>query len=482
MEVKAHFNTQGESPAHGDASRIPLVTDLDGTLIATDSLHEGLLHSVRSRPLRLLHLPSWLRRGRQFLKIGLMDSREHVAVYPLNAPVLHILQEAAAEGREVWLATASPCPVAQAMADRLNFFRGVMCSTETSNLKGEEKARALSERFGHKGFDYIGDSAADLPVWASARKAYVYGPNKLFEKVLAVNPHAIRLPGAQYGAAAIRELRIWQWVKNTLVFLPLFLAHDFSPRAFALSLLAFVALSLCASAVYVLNDMADLINDRSHPVKCRRPLASGALPLRQGALLAGGCLAGTIALGGCLGLPVLGLLGTYFLATLSYSFLLKKILILDALVLAALYDLRVVLGCLSIGVPPSNWLLSFLLLLFFGLALMKRVGDLEIEGAKMAGRAYVARDLPLLMSMLTASGFSAVAILCLYVNSVSAMALYSRPDWLWLAAPAILCWYCCLVIKAGRGKVKGDPLLFALKAPFTWIAGAVVLVCFIFAM
>lgn len=302
-------------------SRVPLVTDLDDTLITTDSLYEGFLNTVRSHPLKLANMVIWLQHGRQIVKKGLMDTKEHVDTYPINEAVLHILREAATQGREIWLATASPLPVAQAIAERLGCFKGVLSSSDDLNLKGSTKAQALAERFGKNGFDYIGDSTADIPVWAQARKAYVYGSQKLYDKALAVNPDAIHIPRTTETKAALRELRIWQWVKNLLVFLPLFLSHDFSLRAFGNTAVAFIALSLCASAGYVINDMADLANDRAHPVKCKRPLASGALSLKYGLLLILGCLCGVIGVGCYLGLSVSGLLACYFIGTLTYSFM-----------------------------------------------------------------------------------------------------------------------------------------------------------------
>lgn len=461
------------------ASRVPLVTDLDDTLITTDSLYEGFLNTVRSHPLKLANMVIWLQHGRQIVKKGLMDTKEHVDTYPINEAVLHILREAAIQGREIWLATASPLPVAQAIAERLGCFKGVLSSSDDLNLKGSTKAQALAERFGKNGFDYIGDSTADIPVWAQARKAYVYGSKKLYDKALAVNPDAIHIPRTTETKAALRELRIWQWVKNLLVFLPLFLSHDFSLRAFGNTAVAFIALSLCASAGYVINDMADLANDRAHPVKCKRPLASGALSLKYGLLLILGCLCGVIGVGCYLGLSVSGLLACYFIGTLTYSFIFKKLLILDAIILAWLYDMRLVVGTAAIDAPISNWLLSFLLLFFFGLALMKRSGDLKMEGERMA---YLMPDKAILEMMQTASGFSAVTILCIYINSVSAQTLYSQPDWLWGSAPAILWWYCCLIIKAARGEVRGDPLLFSLKYPLTWVAGGIIAVCFLLAL
>lgn len=463
-------------------SNPPLITDLDGTLIATDSLYEGFWNALRSRPLTLWRVFPWLKRGKQILKMGLLDAPDHVKTYPLNQSVLRMLQEATAAGREVWLATASPMPIAQIMASRLGIFSGIMGSTGDSNLKGAEKARALTERFGPQGFDYIGDSKDDLPVWAQARNAYVYGSKKLYEKALSLNPRAIHIPKRPQWKAALRELRIWQWVKNLLVFLPLLLTHDFRLHSFASTLLVFIALSLCASSAYVINDISDLANDRVHPVKCRRPLASGALGLTSGIFLAAGCLGAAFFLGCLINFPAACLLAFYFIGTLSYSFVFKKILILDALVLSGLYNLRVALGAAAIGVPVSNWLLSFLLLLFFGLALMKRSGDLEAEGERMSGRAYIAQDMQILMTMQTTCGFSAITILCLYVDSISAQALYSRPDFLWLAAPTLLWWYSYLLIKSGRGEVKGDPLLFALKIPVTWIAAGAVALCFAFAL
>src|SRR6056297_1749901 len=307
-------------------SGIVLVVDLDGTLCRTDTLHEALLARIAAAPGTLLKLPAWLVQGRAALKVhltngGIVDP----AMLPLNEDVVDTLRAARVAGRRTALVSASDVRQAEAVAAATGLFDEVHGTAGGCNLKGAAKAAFLAERFGRKGFDYIGDARADLPVWAAARKAITVGASpSLARAAEAANPAAEHLaPPAGRVRAMLKALRPHQWVKNLLIFLPMLAAHDLS--AAGPVGLTFLAFCLVASAVYVINDLLDLAADRAHPRKRARPFAAGDLSAIDGAGLAGGLLLGALVLAGLAGSPlVFAMLGAYFAATLTYSVWLKR--------------------------------------------------------------------------------------------------------------------------------------------------------------
>lgn len=256
---------------------IPLVVDLDGTLLRTDSFLEGLAAAIAASPVNIFKFFSFKNR---------LDFKEWAARFgnpdnfPLNTDVLKVLKEAKGCGRPIWLATASPFLVADALAVKLKIFDGVLASGNGINLKGQAKAAALVEKFGNKGFDYIGDARADVPVWQASRTAFVVSDSPyVCEAAEQANPDVRIIRGSSNLLSPILKLlRVRQWVKNLLVFLPMFLAHTISVSHVILCLFAFFSLCFCASAIYVINDFCDLEHDRAHPFKKERPLASGAVP------------------------------------------------------------------------------------------------------------------------------------------------------------------------------------------------------------
>lgn len=448
----------------------PLAVDLDGSLVRTDTLWETLFTLLRDQPLALLAALASLRHGRAAFKAHLVSRAPlDVADLPLNTPLIDWLRQEGATGRLLVLATATDQHVAQALADRVGLFAQVLASDGHHNLKGPAKAAALVERFGRGGFDYVGDARADLPVWAAARHAIVVGDAGLVRAASQVATVEHVFAPAPRAPALWRALRLHQWAKNLLLFLPLLAAHQVGNGTQLLAAaLAFLAFGLTASAVYLLNDLLDLSADRRHPGKCRRPFAAGTLPLAWGLLLAPLLLLGAAAIS-LLWLPAAfgAVLVTYFLLTSAYSWDFKRRPILDVMTLAMLYTLRVIAGGAAVALWPSFWLLALSLFLFFSLALVKRYAELDsLKGRgelTSGGRGWYVDDLPLIGGLGAAAGLGAVLVLALYIDSEPARRLYQLPEALWLITPLLLYWVSYLWFKTHRGEMHDDPVVFALR-------------------
>jgi len=465
---------------------IPLCVDLDGTLIRSDVLWESLLQLVRRRPLSLLRLPLWLRQGRAALKAALARRVTiDASALPYNEELLDRLKQARAAGRPIWLATASHLIPAQGVASHLGLFDRVLATHEGVNLKGKRKREALVEACGESGFDYAGDSTADLHVWPSARTAIVVEPSKALQRALEHERiELIAAPPSSRLRAFIRAIRVHQWVKNLLVFVPVLLAHRYDePATILQATIAFFAFSCGASTAYVLNDLLDIEADRHHPTKRLRPFASGSLPIQAGVVMIP--LLATISLGLASLLPgsFIWMLLFYISITTAYSMLLKKIAILDIVILAGLFTTRLLAGGLATSVPVSEWLLAFSMFIFLSLAAIKRY--VEVRGlesqpdeTRVKGRGYIGGDAPLILQMGLTSGFMAVLVLALFISSESVTQLYHRPKILWLVCPLMLYWVGRVWLLARRGHVEEEPLSFAAKDWMTWLValcGAVIL-------
>ena len=437
----------------------PLVVDLDGTLVKTDLLLESILALIRKQPLCVFQLPVWLLRGKAAFKQEVARRVElDIRSLPWRRELLDDLERQHAQGRSLVLATGSDMRLARQVADHLGIFDLVFASDGVVNLCGAAKRDHLVRKFGDRGFDYAADGGGfarhDVAVWASARRAIIV--NSEF-KVQS-------RPGAW---ERLNALRPTHWLKNLLVFVPVFAAHRFHEIAsLEKSLLAFVAFGCCASSGYLLNDLLDLEADRHHPKKRLRPFAAGNLPLSYAlvmipALLVLGCL-----LGGLVSTPLLGILLVYFAMSAAYSLHLKKIPILDVLFLAGLYTVRIMAGSAAVSLWLSPWLTAFSIFLFFSLALVKRYAELVItrlaDGEAMKARPYEASDGELLAAMGTASGYLAVLVLALYAASDKAPLLYSRSQLLWFLCPLLLYWISHVWLTAHRGKMHHDPLIFAI--------------------
>ncbi len=330
------------------ADALPLVVDLDGTLLLTDMLHESALQLVRDAPWKALALPVWLAGGKAALKRRIAQQVDlPVAHLPYNQRLVAWLREQRAAGRRVVLCTASDQGLADAVAAHLGCFDAVMASDGATNLAGPAKAGALVRAFGERGFDYAGNSHADLPVWKAARAAIVVNAQGSVARRAEAQGNVQRsFPPAPAGASAWRRaLRLHQWMKNLLLFVPLLAAHRVGDGAAWMQLfVAFLAFGLCASSVYLANDLLDLESDRQHPRKRLRPFAAGTLPAWQGVAFVPVLAGASLWLAWATGPAFLGWLLVYFATTWAYSLVLKRWALVDCVALAVLYTLRVVAG------------------------------------------------------------------------------------------------------------------------------------------
>ncbi|MEO6967148.1 MAG: UbiA family prenyltransferase [Rhodanobacteraceae bacterium] len=467
-------------------NNLPLCVDLDGTLIKSDLLVESALMLLRRNPLYLLRTPVWLLRGKANLKREIARrSPVEPALLPYREDLLAWLRAQAGE-RALVLCTASDGLLAEPVAAHLGCFSKVLASDGRTNLSGRRKAERLVLEYGDRGFDYIGNERADLEIWSRSRHAVLAGASSWLERTARKRFDVTdSFPGQQPTLRIwLKALRLHQWAKNLLVFLPLLAAH----RIFDLSttwraIAAWAIFGLCASGVYVLNDLLDLAADRAHPRKRRRAFASGALSLTQGiivnAMLTVVAFAAALVLSPLFALVLLG----YWLLTNAYSLTLKRQAIVDVLVLAGLYTLRILAGATATRIAPSFWLLAFSMFFFLSLAILKRYTELETQrrGGLLhaAGRGYHIDDLPLLTSLGVASGYLSVLVLALYIQSGNGMMLYQRPAWLWLWCPLLLYWISRAWFIAHRGHMHDDPVVFALRDR---ISRAVLALCVIIAL
>ena len=448
----------------------PLCVDLDGTLLKTDLLHEGLARLL-ARPWLLFLAAFQLLRGRAALKHW-VAARVPLdpSLLPYREDVLSWLRQQKQRGRYLVLATGADQSLAHAVAVHLNLFDEVMASDGFVNLTGHAKAERLVAEYGKGQFDYLGDSSTDRPVWAEARRAIRVEPA----------PHASKLK------SVVKALRIRQWVKNILVFVPLITSHRwFHGPSIVLAAGAFLALSLCASAIYVINDLLDLDSDRRHATKRRRPFASGALSIPAGIVSVPLLLASAAIVSLFLPAGARLLLCIYLLATTAYSFYLKRKLLVDVFTLSMLYTMRVILGAAVIGMDCSPWLLGFSIFIFMSLAFCKRAAELSNlrtqnrEG--VAGRDYFVWDLGELNIFGVAAGYLAAIVLALYIHSPEVRLLYKSPEWLWVMVPLVVYWVSRTWILASRGAMNEDPIVFATRDRVTYFCAAIGAICLLLA-
>ena len=457
----------------------PLVCDLDGTLCTTDTLWEQLIVFLHRKPLHVLKIVWWAMSGRTVLKEQLARAVTlDVSTLPYNSDVVAYLQQQKVAGRSIVLATAAHHTVAHAVAAHLQLFTAVYGSDLETNLKGDTKRDLLLELYGEGGYDYIGDSAADVPVWVAARQSLLVRPPRLLESrtrqiatVEQVLPRRVTTV-----SAAMQALRPHQWVKNILVFVPVLASHTLSSALLMQAALAFVFLCLSASGVYMINDLCDLQADRSHPRKKQRPLAAGHLPLAAGVQLSVFCIVAAVLLSAALlNVAVTVLLLFYLFSTFLYSLLIKRIAMLDVLLLAGLYTLRIFIGAAATGTPISSWLMAFSGFFFLGLALLKRFSEVGQEESEHWGRGYRPSDLPLLSQMGTGSSLLSVLVLALYIDSSNVSLLYRVPQLLWFVLPLMLYWLGHMWLTAHRGSMHDDPLVFAVRDATSYVVGALAL-------
>jgi 4-hydroxybenzoate polyprenyltransferase len=403
---------------------------------------------------------------------------------PYNSAVLKYLREQRDSGRILILATASNERIARAVADHVGIFHDIMASNANTNLRGPSKARALQRRFRGQAFSYAGNDRHDLPVWEVARQAVlVEVPPRVRRQVR--KPVEKEFPSEHpITRQLMRAMRPHQWVKNLLVFLPLITANAWDdPTAWGATIIAFAALCLIASGIYLLNDLTDLEADRAHPEKRFRPTAAGVLPI-QTSLLAGPLLilAG-LSLAFTNGIGLAATLLGYFVATTIYSLFAKTWPLVDVFFLAFLYALRVMIGGVASGYTPSIWLLTFCAFFFLSLAFAKRYAEVygRSDTGTIARRGYQESDNLVLLVMGIAASFAASVILSLYVESRSAATVWTRPLAIWGFVPLALFWQCRVWLAASRGRLEHDPILYAAKDWVSWLTLASAIAVYVIA-
>jgi 4-hydroxybenzoate polyprenyltransferase/phosphoserine phosphatase len=485
-------------PSTLDVASLPvLCVDLDGTLVKSDTLHDSALAVVRHRPVAVLRIPGWLVHGKAALKRHLANTVQlDVAHLPYNRELLQYLEQQRAAGRHIYLATAADADTANRIAAHLGLFNGVLASNGTLNLAGKNKLAAFEASFGDN-FSYIGNALPDLPLLQHSREPMVANPTPALRAALRkshINPVRTFDERAPSFKAWLKAIRLHQWAKNVLIFLPLLLAHAWAAGLIAGAAIAFLSFGLCASATYIVNDLLDLEADRHHPRKRLRPFAAGDLSALSGIAVVIVLLAASLALAMLVPRVITKLspdlfllnpyrflvwLCIYLVTTLAYSLRLKRAVIVDVIVLSGLYTIRIIAGSAATGIAVSTWLAGFSIFFFLSLAFVKRFAELENlrerGGASAGGRGYHIADIEQLRSFGSASGYVSVAVLTLYISNLDAAQLYRHTTRLWLLVPVLLLWISRLWLQASRGQLNEDPVVYAITDRRSLLLGVLVL-------
>jgi len=454
--------------ANANSNTVPLCVDLDGTLVRSDMLIESILILARQSPWSLFKLPHWLIKGKSVLKHEVAQRCDlSDAVVPYNQEVIDYVTNERSKRKAV-LVTGSHHSIAELVQQQTGLFDEIKGSDESVNLTSHRKGEWLVSEFGEQGFDYIGNDSDDLNVWPLAREAMVVSrPNGIVSKTSQTFSKIFELPSTNV-KDYLSLLRVHQWSKNVLVLVPFALDQRFGdwPSTFAI-LLAFFAMCLLASLTYIVNDMLDLQADRQNETKAKRALPSTRITLEEGAKIGLLLALAVVILGFFLPAAFNLILLCYTAMTLSYSFVLKRYVILDVCMIAALHTLRVVGGTVAIAAEWSFWLLAFSMFIFFSLALAKRVAELinlqKANKEKTLGRDYRVSDLPVLISTGVSTGYLSVLIVALYINSDKVRVMYNTPDFLWLVCPILMYWIGRLWMITARGEMHEDPIIFAMR-------------------
>lgn len=471
------MSSQADFPGAIDRD-LPVVVDVDGTLVASDLLQEAALQFIARYPFQTYRLALWLANGMSCLKTQLANRiNPGIETVPLREEVLTVIRQAQANGRPVYLASASDRRYVEQLAERIGGIAGVFGTETGTNLSGEAKADRLVDAFGIKGYDYVGDRQIDFAVWRAARRPLVVVHGAKFgAKVLRTFPDAQVVARPQAGwREYVRALRTYQWAKNILLFLPLIAGHRFDPATIAATSLGFLCFCLAASSAYVINDLLDLPSDRNHPRKSTRPFAAGKIPISYGVVLAAALMAGAFLVSLLLPWRFVAVLSIYIVCTLGYSLLLKRKTLIDVIALGGLYTLRIYAGLAATETHQTQWLLMFSLFLFLCLAIVKRCSELvanRLAGrTDGTGRSYRVEDMNVLLALGAAAGYGAVFVVTLYLSSPEVRALYVHPNRLWLICPLLLYWISRMLMLANRGEMHDDPIIFTVRDRVSWLTG-----------
>jgi 4-hydroxybenzoate polyprenyltransferase/phosphoserine phosphatase len=464
------------------ASQRALCVDLDGTLVKSDTLVDSLLLLVRTNPLAALRVPFWLKGGKAALKARVCSQVQLDAAHlPYNRGLLEFLILQHSQGRKLYLTTGADGSLARQIAAHLGIFEDVLASDGATNLTGHNKLQSLQQRFAGEGFDYIGNARPDLPLLSHSGEAMVANPDLALQGLLKKHnvPVAHRFDDrAPFSKTFLKTIRLHQWAKNVLIFVPVLLAHALRLSLIADAVVAFFCFSLCASATYIVNDLLDIEADRHHPKKRNRPFAAGDLSPATGVAISFAFLIAAFAGAALLPVAFMGWLFTYLITTLCYSLYLKRVVLVDVILLSGLYTLRMLAGGAATHVAFSPWLAALSVFLFLSLAMVKRFSELQNIRARgnvlSNGRGYLLVDIEQLRSFGTASAYAAVVVFALYINGKDVVALYHHPTRMWLMTPLMILWLSRVWLLASRGELNEDPVIFAVTDRMSLLIGAAI--------
>ncbi|QLH53762.1 MAG: putative membrane protein [Candidatus Kapaibacterium sp.] len=464
-----------------------LCVDLDYTLISTDILAEQVIRFIKKNPLKLFIIFIWLFKSKQNLKKRLYElTKNESSNLPYRKEVLDFLSNAKNNNHKIVLVTASLQPIAERVQSELNLFDEVYGSNNDHNLKGKNKAKFLAQKFGVKNFDYIGDSISDFPIWAVAQKAYLVSNSNLLnflvknKKNFAGNLLSQRTKLRDF----FKLIRLHQWIKNLLIFLPLLLAHQFENLvAIQNSILAFFAFSFLASSLYIFNDIVDCENDRNHPLKRNRPIAKGLFSLYTGFFIGLSVLITSLLIAFFIGVNFFIVCAFYLVLNIIYSFWVKQIAVVDIFLLSLFYVIRLYAGSEATSIPISNWLLAFSMFFFLSLATFKRYSDLKLSFTQNnnLNSPYSRDSLNFFQTFGISSSFASVIVFILYINSEKVFSLYKHPSFLWLDAFLLLLWMMVIWNLATKSKVEYDPILVSVKNPYLVLLEVIMIVVWLMA-
>lgn len=467
-----------QSPVAVQVER-PLCVDLDGTLVKSDTLVDSLMVLARRHPTAFLQTPLWVFKGKAYFKSQVASRVTLDAAHlPYNRPLLDYLRDEHASGRKLYLATGADGVQAQKIADHLGIFEDVMASDGSLNLTGDNKLQHLERRFRAHGFDYIGNAMPDLPILQGAKQAMVANPASGLSRALKSRNIIVSRnfeDRSRWPATLFKALRVHQWAKNLLVFLPLLLGHSLHVRPMLAACVAFFCFCFTASATYIVNDLLDLEQDRIHLNKRKRAFASGDLSVPTGLGISLSMLAIALLAAAWLPRTFLVYLLLYLVTTLAYSLSLKRIVLVDVVILSSLYTIRMMAGSAATHDPVSPWLGALSIFLFLSLAMVKRFSELQNLHARGVnptnGRGYLLSDIEQLRSFGTSSAYASIVIFALYINGHDVVALYHHPNRMWLITPLLILWVSRVWLLASRGVLDEDPVVFALSDRMSLLLG-----------
>jgi 4-hydroxybenzoate polyprenyltransferase len=469
---------------------IPLCVDLDGTLVNSDTLVESAVLLVKANPFYLFSLVFWLFSGKAYLKEQIA-SRTNVAVatLPFNQPLVIWLREQRKAGRKLVLVTAANYRIAEAISVHLDLFDEVIASTATRNMSASTKRDELVARFGRGGYDYVGNSRDDVKVWSACRRAVLVNASDAVAAQAAPLEAVEKAFPREYNQwkALLKGMRPHQWSKNLLIFVSMFVAQTYTDISLLVAtIIAFISFCLCSSSVYLINDLMDMETDRAHSEKHTRPFASGRAPVTLGVLAMPVLLLASGLLAWWAGAMFLVALVLYFIVTLAYSLVIKRIAMMDVLVLAILYTLRIIAGASVAHELPSVWLMSFSMFIFTSLAMAKRYAELRSldaeSGAWASGRGYHVTDLSIIAQLGTASGYISILVLALYIDTQEMQDAYQDQRMIWLLCPLLMYWIGRIWLLAGRGVLTQDPVVFATRDKVSYMVFLMGMLTFVLAL